>query len=64
MPAGLKMFPHYLRQAGYYTTNNKKEDYNYLPSDREGVWDESSGKASFRNPFFLAYAPGVTLAAE
>ena len=50
-------FPYYLRQAGYYTSNNKKEDYNYLPSDKEGVWDESSGKASFRKrvegqPFF------------
>ncbi|MEA2069500.1 MAG: sulfatase, partial [Verrucomicrobiota bacterium] len=57
MPEGLKMFPYYLRQAGYYTTNNKKEDYNYLPSGKEGVWDESSGRASFRNrtpgqPFF------------
>lgn len=57
MPSGLHMFPYYLRQAGYYTTNNKKEDYNYQPEEKEGVWDESSGKASFRNrkpgqPFF------------
>jgi arylsulfatase A-like enzyme len=57
MPEGLRMFPYYLRQAGYYTTNNKKEDYNYLPSEKEGVWDESSTKATFRNrkpgqPFF------------
>lgn len=57
MPAGLKMFPFYLKQAGYYTSNNSKEDYNYLPSDKAGVWDASSGKASFRNradgqPFF------------
>jgi arylsulfatase A-like enzyme len=57
MPAGLKMFPYYLRQAGYYTTNNKKEDYNYRTEDKAGVWDESSGKATFRNrrpgqPFF------------
>lgn len=57
MPEGLHMFPYYLRQAGYYTTNNKKEDYNYLPSEKEGVWDESSAKATFRNrkpgqPFF------------
>lgn len=57
MPSGLHMFPYYLRQAGYYTSNNKKEDYNYLPEDKDGVWDESSGKATFRNrkpgqPFF------------
>ncbi|WP_233231560.1 sulfatase-like hydrolase/transferase [Tichowtungia aerotolerans] len=57
MPSGLRMFPYYLRQAGYYTTNNKKEDYNYRTEDKEGVWDESSGKATYRNrqsnqPFF------------
>jgi len=57
MPEGLQMFPWYLRQAGYYTTNNRKEDYNFVPEDKQGVWDESSGKASFRNrkpgqPFF------------
>ncbi len=28
MPSGIQMFPAYLRSAGYYTTNNSKEDYN------------------------------------
>ena len=55
MPEGLEMFPFYLRQAGYYTTNNAKEDYNLTKSD--DVWDESSRQASFKNrsagqPFF------------
>lgn len=56
LPKGLRMFPAYLRDAGYYTTNNRKEDYNAVKSD--DVWDESSGKASWRNrpeaeqPFF------------
>ena len=56
MPEGLKMFPAYLRGAGYYTTNNSKTDYNADASD--DVWDESSAKASWRNrkdktqPFF------------
>ncbi|MGI9474868.1 MAG: sulfatase-like hydrolase/transferase [Rubripirellula sp.] len=56
MPEGLKMFPAYLRDAGYYTTNNSKKDYNAV--EGSGVWDESSGKASWRNrtsdsqPFF------------
>ena len=56
MPDGLKMFPAYLRDAGYYTTNNSKKDYNAV--EGEGVWDESSRKASWRNradktqPFF------------
>jgi arylsulfatase A-like enzyme len=47
MPDGLEMFPYYLRQAGYYTSNNYKEDYNLIKSDE--VWDESSKKASYRN---------------
>ena len=56
LPAGLRMFPAYLRDAGYYTSNNSKTDYNAKPSD--GVWDESSGSASWRKrqnpdqPFF------------
>lgn len=57
LPAGLRMFPWYLREAGYYTTNNNKEDYNFRSSERDGVWNESSNRASFRNrkpdqPFF------------
>jgi uncharacterized sulfatase len=56
MPQGLRMFPAYLRDAGYYTTNNSKKDYNAVEGD--GVWDESSRKATWRNrpdpsqPFF------------
>jgi len=47
MPDGVKMFPEYLRDAGYYTTNNSKKDYNAVESDN--VWDESSNKATWRN---------------
>lgn len=55
MPEGLKMFPEYLRKAGYYTTNNAKEDYNFIKSD--SVWNASSKTASYKNrkpgqPFF------------
>ena len=55
LPEGLEMFPSYLRSAGYYTTNNSKEDYNYIKD--EGVWDESSGTAHWSGrelgqPFF------------
>ncbi len=55
MPQGTQMFPAYLRQAGYYTTNNKKEDYNATRT--KDVWDESSGRADWRQrkpgqPFF------------
>lgn len=55
MPQGVKMFPAYLHNAGYYTSNNSKEDYNAIKS--KDVWDDSSRKASWRNrqagqPFF------------
>lgn len=56
MPEGLEMFPVYLKEAGYYTTNNSKEDYNATP--RKKPWDESGRKASWTNrptadtPFF------------
>ncbi|MGJ8651762.1 MAG: sulfatase-like hydrolase/transferase [Opitutaceae bacterium] len=57
MPEGLKLFPAYLRDAGYYTTNNYKQDYNYKKKAEQGVWDVSSKKASYREraagqPFF------------
>ncbi|MCM8534537.1 MAG: sulfatase [Lentisphaeraceae bacterium] len=57
MPDGLKLFPYYLKQVGYYTSNCHKEDYNYNPKEKEGVWDESSRKASYKKrkpgqPFF------------
>lgn len=58
MPKGTKMYPQFLREAGYYCTNNSKEDYNLAKP--EGVWDESSGKASWKNrkdgqPFFAIF---------
>ena len=55
MPDGLKMFPAYLRDAGYYTTNNSKQDYN---AQKRSVWDDSSKRATWKNrpdsstPFF------------
>ena len=56
MPGGVKMFPTYLRDSGYYTSNRSKQDYNVRIGPK--VWDESSGKASWKNrpseqtPFF------------
>lgn len=63
MPDGLRMFPAYLRDAGYYTTNRSKTDYNAIPGD--DVWDASSDTASWRNrgpgqPFFHKQSFGVT----
>lgn len=58
MPSGVKMFPQYLREAGYYCTNNSKEDYNL--GKPEGVWDKSSRDAHWQNrprgrPFFAIF---------
>lgn len=63
MPENLKMFPEYLREAGYYTTNNHKEDYNLEKSPE--VWDESSKEATWKNrkpgqPFFHVINSTVT----
>ena len=63
MPVGLRMFPAYLREAGYYTTNNRKKDYNAI--EGRGVWDASSAKATWRNrldgqPFFHMQSFGTT----
>lgn len=58
LPPGMRMYPQYLREAGYYATNNSKEDYNL---DKPGqVWDDSSAKAHWRNrrpgqPFFSIF---------
>ena len=54
-PAEIRFYPSYLREAGYYTSNNYKKDYN--TDDRPDAWDESSRQASYRNraegqPFF------------
>ena len=58
LPEGHKMFPQLLRDAGYYCSNNAKEDYNLVKPD--GVWDESSAKAHWKNrkpgqPFFSVF---------
>jgi arylsulfatase A-like enzyme len=63
LPEGARMFPQYLREAGYYCTNNSKEDYNLEKPGK--VWDESSNSAHWRNrapsqPFFAVFNFTVT----
>ena len=58
LPEGFKMYPQFLREAGYYATNNNKEDYNL--EKPAGVWDESSVRGHWRNrkpgqPFFAVF---------
>ena len=55
LPKDVMPMPYYLKKAGYYTTNNHKQDYNFILPDE--VWDESSIKATYKNrkagqPFF------------
>lgn len=62
-PAFLRFFPSYLREAGYYTSNNDKKDYNMV--DQPDAWDESSLKATYKNrkpgqPFFAIFNLMIT----
>jgi len=63
IPEFIHFFPHYLRQAGYYCTNNAKKDYNTL--DQPDAWDESSRKATYKNrapgqPFFAVFNQNIS----
>src|SRR5215213_9925334 len=63
LPAGFRLFPQYLRDGGYYATNNSKEDYNVEKPGQ--VWDASSQKAHWKNrrqgqPFFAVFNNVIT----
>ncbi|MEX0867711.1 MAG: sulfatase-like hydrolase/transferase, partial [Pirellulales bacterium] len=58
VPNFMQGFPAYLREKGYYCTNNSKTDYNFKVPGKP--WDESSGKAHYKNrkqnqPFFAVF---------
>ncbi|MEM7655560.1 MAG: sulfatase [Bacteroidota bacterium] len=62
-PAGIKMHSERLREAGYYCTNNRKEDYQFKKPLT--AWDESSDEAHWRNrapgqPFFSIFNFTIT----
>jgi len=63
-PDDVKCFSEYLRNAGYYCTNNVKTDYNF-PAPKN-AWDESSKNAHWRNrpdpdqPFFAVFNFTIT----
>ena len=62
-PPYVKMHSQYFREAGYYATNNAKEDYQFQKPVT--AWDDSSQKAHWRNkapgqPFFSVFNLGIT----
>ncbi|EPR70846.1 Choline-sulfatase [Cyclobacterium qasimii M12-11B] len=61
----VKFYPQMLREAGYYATNNVKEDYNINPEQNVNIWDESSKDAHYKNrpegkPFFAVFNTTIT----
>lgn len=58
LPPGIRAFPAFLRDAGYFCTNNAKTDYNFdVPRD---AWDEVSRTAHWKKrkpgqPFFAVF---------
>jgi len=58
LPEHVKPFTTWLRDAGYYCTNNSKTDYQFKAP--KNTWDQSSGKAHWKNcpedkPFFSVF---------
>lgn len=56
----VQFFPQLLKEAGYYVTNNVKEDYNLPEEQTDGIWNESSNEAHYKNrepgqPFFAVF---------
>lgn len=61
----VKTYPEFLRQAGYYCTNNVKTDYNTESIDPKTIWDECSNQAHYKNrapgqPFFAVFNTTIT----
>lgn len=62
IPSDMSGFPSLLRQAGYFTTNNVKTDYNSAAESeiKQASWDECSASAHWRHrdagqPFFSVF---------
>ena len=66
LPAIIPAYSRIFREAGYYTTNNVKTDYNSnFESELAELWNESSRTAHYRNrtegqPFFAVFNNTVT----
>ena len=61
----IRFSPQFLREIGYYCSNNAKEDYNIETSQTKNIWDESSKKAHYKNrkvdqPFFAVFNSSIS----
>ena len=64
LDGALRTYPEWLREAGYYCTNNAKTDYN-CDVDAAAIWNQSSASAHWRNrpagaPFMAVFNIGIT----
>ncbi len=58
IPQQFKLYPEYLRTAGYYCSNNSKTDYNVVKGGK--MWNDTSKNAHYKNradgqPFFAVF---------
>ncbi|MBL8178783.1 MAG: sulfatase-like hydrolase/transferase [Bryobacterales bacterium] len=63
LPEFIRCFPEFLRNAGYYCTNNVKTDYNF--KHPKSSWDDVSRTAHYKTrpagkPFFAVFNNTVT----
>jgi len=63
LPDGMKMYPQILREAGYFTSNRSKEDFNLAKTGT--IWDAGGRKGHWRGrkpgqPFFSIFNIGTS----
>ena len=63
IPPEVRCFPEYLREVGYYCSNNEKQDYQFIPPVT--VWDEQGPYASWEGrktnqPLFAIFNVFIT----
>ncbi|MFC2125933.1 sulfatase-like hydrolase/transferase [Bacteroidota bacterium] len=62
-PDFIRTFPEYLKDAGYFTTNYAKTDYNFSPEGIYDYWDQDLApwrKREGDQPFFTFFVIGGT----
>jgi arylsulfatase A-like enzyme len=63
LPEGIRPYTEYMREAGYYCTNNAKTDYQF--NANVAHWDENGNQATWKNrpqgqPFFSIFNINTT----